>query len=276
MEKENQKLEIVNRNLELTEIDKVIGIIYKMTNTKTNMHYVGQTRSHRKNRNKYRPFGHIGRFNDHFSEAFTNAKKNQSVYLNNAIRKYGKEVFTIEVIELCTIEALDERETFYIKQCKTLFPNGYNLIEGSREFSKGLVENESELRVPTKRGREFGFTHKEETIKKMKKYFETITDDIAQKKISTMQNSISSHFTEKRPQIIADSNIELDDNFADLIRPHKKDGEIVSYTIRYKGGTYGKLTGKQYSVQEKYVILHDALKKAYEIRKNKNSTNETK
>ena len=39
------------------EIDKVVGEIYKITNTINGTHYIGQTRSHRLNHNKYRPFG---------------------------------------------------------------------------------------------------------------------------------------------------------------------------------------------------------------------------
>ena len=43
---------------------------------------------------KYRPYGHAGRFRCHISEAFS-TKKNQSHYLNNAIRKYGVEDFVV-------------------------------------------------------------------------------------------------------------------------------------------------------------------------------------
>ena len=48
--------------LEKEEFHKVIGEIYKITNTITGKFYVGQTRSHRLNHKKYRPFGYLGRF----------------------------------------------------------------------------------------------------------------------------------------------------------------------------------------------------------------------
>jgi hypothetical protein len=74
------------------EIDKVVGEIYKMTNTTNGKKYIGQTRSHRLNHGKYRPFGSSGRFNDHISEANSN-KKHTSRYLNHALIKYGKDCY---------------------------------------------------------------------------------------------------------------------------------------------------------------------------------------
>ena len=53
---------------------QVVGQIYLIKNTITNKNYVGQTLSHRKNHNKYRPFGFIGRFKDHIGEAICNTK----------------------------------------------------------------------------------------------------------------------------------------------------------------------------------------------------------
>ena len=54
------------------EQSKVIGEIYKITNTTNGKLYIGQTRSHRLNHNKYRPFGYLGRFKDHIHEAYSN------------------------------------------------------------------------------------------------------------------------------------------------------------------------------------------------------------
>ena len=61
----------------LTDKTKVYGLIYQITNTENNMKYVGQTVSHRKNKDRYRPFGILGRFKDHVSEAINNTKKKQ-------------------------------------------------------------------------------------------------------------------------------------------------------------------------------------------------------
>ena len=118
----------------LNDNSKVIGHIYLIKNTLINKQYVGQTVSHRKNRNKYRPFGYQGRFKDHISEALCNTKKKQCNYLNNAIRQYGKDAFTVELIIECTKNELDVMEELYIKQYNTLYPNGYNLTKGGKVF----------------------------------------------------------------------------------------------------------------------------------------------
>jgi group I intron endonuclease len=108
--------------------------IYKITNISTGKIYVGQAVSHILNHNRYRPYGYNGRFRCHISEAFS-TKKNQSHYLNNAIRKYGIEDFIVELIEYCLIENADEREIYYIKELNSLYPNGYNLKNGGTNFS---------------------------------------------------------------------------------------------------------------------------------------------
>ena len=113
------------------EIDKVVGEIYKMTNTTNGKIYIGQTRSHRLNHNKYRPFGYLGRFKDHISEANSN-KKNNSRYLNHALRKYGKDCFTCEKIHTCKVNELDELEKQSIIEYNSKFPNGYNLTNGGK------------------------------------------------------------------------------------------------------------------------------------------------
>ena len=99
---------ILNEN----EKCKVVGEIYKMTNTTNGKNYIGQTRSHRLNHGKYRPFGSAGRFRDHICEANSN-KKNHCRYLNHALRKYGDDCFTCEKIHTCQVDELHELEAFF-------------------------------------------------------------------------------------------------------------------------------------------------------------------
>lgn len=108
--------------------------IYKIINLSNNKIYIGQAVSHILNHKKYRPYGHEGRFRCHISEAFS-TKKNQSHYLNNAIRKYGVEDFVVELIECCEIKDANEREMHYIKTLNSLYPNGYNLKNGGSVFT---------------------------------------------------------------------------------------------------------------------------------------------
>jgi group I intron endonuclease len=108
--------------------------IYKITNITNGKMYVGQSVSHILNHKRYRPYGREGRFRCHVSEAFSQ-KKNQSHYLNNAIRKYGVVNFVVDLLEYCELSNADERETHYIKELNTLFPNGYNLKNGGTTFT---------------------------------------------------------------------------------------------------------------------------------------------
>ena len=117
--------------------------IYKIINLTSGKVYVGQSVSHILNHKRYRPYGHEGRFKCHISEAFSQ-KKNQSHYLNNAIRKYGVNEFVVELIEYCELTKADDREIHYIKHFNSLFPNGYNLKNGGNVFTHS---EESKRRV---------------------------------------------------------------------------------------------------------------------------------
>jgi hypothetical protein len=108
--------------------------IYKITNIANGKIYVGQAVSHILNHKRYRPYGREGRFRCHISEAFS-SKKNQSHYLNNAIRKYDVVNLIVELLEYCEIVDADEREIHYIKELNSLFPNGYNLKNGGNTFT---------------------------------------------------------------------------------------------------------------------------------------------
>lgn len=106
------------------------GHIYIATCLTTNKSYVGKTKSHRWNHNKWRPFGYTRRWSNHISEAINNVKKNQCTYLNNAIRKYGKSAWEIKLIMECDLDKSNYYENLYIKQYQTLYPFGYNLTSG--------------------------------------------------------------------------------------------------------------------------------------------------
>ena len=138
----------------LLDNTNVVGHIYLIKNTKLDKLYVGQTLSHRKNKSKYRPFGFQGRFNDHISEATCNTKKKQCTYLNNAIRLYGKDAFSVTLITTCPPLELDNLEKFYIKEYNTLYPNGYNLTIGGKTFKNDLNIDSTQTakNPPKKRG----------------------------------------------------------------------------------------------------------------------------
>ena len=117
--------------------------IYKITNLTTGKIYVGQAVSHILNHKRYRPYGRDGRFKCHISEAFS-TKKNQSHYLNNAIRKYGVADFVVDLLEYCEINEANDKEIHYIKHYNSLFPGGYNLKNCGSVFTHS---DESKKRV---------------------------------------------------------------------------------------------------------------------------------
>ena len=129
----------MNMLLDKSEAHKIKGEIYKITNIITNKVYIGQTRSHYLNNGKYRPFGYIGRFKKHLSEASKININCSCRYLNSTINKYGANNFKCELITTCEINHLDEYEIKYICELNAKYPNGYNLTNGGQKcgFEKG-------------------------------------------------------------------------------------------------------------------------------------------
>jgi hypothetical protein len=136
-------LELSNKTTILDDPNQRCCEIYIIRNLVNQKVYVGQAVSHILNHKRYRPYGHQGRFRSHISEAFSK-KKHQCHYLNNSIRKHGVENFEVELIENCTMENANERETFYINHYNSVFPNGYNLKIGGTVF---VHSDESKKRV---------------------------------------------------------------------------------------------------------------------------------
>ena len=101
--------------------DYVKGHIYVAINKVTGKKYVGKTRTHIWHHGKYRNFGYIRRWNGHLSEAINNVKKNQCTYLNNSIRKHGKNNWTLKLLFVCDFDMLNYYENLFVKLEKTIF-----------------------------------------------------------------------------------------------------------------------------------------------------------
>lgn len=96
--------------------------IYLITNTINNRKYIGQVIKHR---------GYLTRYQEHLNAA----KYSNTKMLTNAINKYGKENFSLELIEDNIPESLiDEKEIFYINHYNTFYMNecGYNMTKGGQ------------------------------------------------------------------------------------------------------------------------------------------------
>lgn len=104
------------------------GLIYKITNLITKESYVGQTTNSLEKR-----------FASHCNE-----KRNR--HISNAIRKYGKENFNIEVICFASNqEELNSLEVKYVEQFNTMYPKGYNHRAGGNQ--KGICSQELKCKI---------------------------------------------------------------------------------------------------------------------------------
>jgi group I intron endonuclease len=215
------------------EFHKVEGEIYKITNKVTGKCYVGQTRSHRLNHGKYRPFGHLGRFRDHISEANSN-KPNQSRYLNSSLLKHGSDNFMCEKLITCKVDELDEYEVKYISELNTKFPNGYNLTDGGqgRGALKGekivlddtqLVKPEIKEKVPLKKS---DFTKK--LISERLKESKGDTEHRNMMMKLSQEQHLSKKFEILRHVTVDQTNI---DKYIRVIKNHTLNFEYVRVTI---------------------------------------------
>ena len=94
------------------------GLVYCIENLENGKKYIGQTTRDL-----------VERFREHCGNSGTSV----SPKLKNAIKKYGKDCFCVEVIwesNECTQDRLDAKEIELIEEIGTLHPNGYNLTRG--------------------------------------------------------------------------------------------------------------------------------------------------
>ena len=68
---------------------------------------------------------------------------NSKSLIAKAIKKYGKENFSFQIIEECSCEDLNKQEEYYIKYYNSLAPNGYN-IETFQEGKRIIFKNYSQ------------------------------------------------------------------------------------------------------------------------------------
>jgi len=109
------------------------GVIYKITNKKNNLAYIGKAYSYVKNGcQPIRRQGAYGRWEHHFTSAKNNIDDCPSFY--NAIRTDGKDNFNVETLGVFSKDELKIKETEYIQKYKTHDPKfGYNFFIGDNK-----------------------------------------------------------------------------------------------------------------------------------------------
>lgn len=92
----------------------MIGKLYLITNKINNKQYIGQT---------------INSLNHRFNQHVAHAKLRVNTPICKAFNKYGKNNFSINLLEECSISALNEKEKHYIQKYNTYY-KGYNATLG--------------------------------------------------------------------------------------------------------------------------------------------------
>lgn len=129
-------------------------LIYKITNKINNKCYIGQTIKSAKQR-----------WEEHQRHAFGSHPNDVNKTLYKAIRKYGLENFTFEVIQdnIETYEQLDKAEIYWIDFYNG-FIRGYNETLGGQQYheilpNKEIIEDYYKTRSARKTALNFGIDH---------------------------------------------------------------------------------------------------------------------
>ena len=101
----------------------MFGIIYIITNSINDKVYIGQTIQTLKSR-----------WQAHCRKG---SLEEQNMQIKRAIKKYGKENFSIKELERCSIAELDEKEIYYISLYDS-YNKGYNSTKGGKSGTKEL------------------------------------------------------------------------------------------------------------------------------------------
>lgn len=88
--------------------------IYKFTNRKNGMSYIGQSTNIKRRYNQHKNVNH------------------ESTIFHDAIKEFGFDSFDFEIVEICKRSELNRKEVFYIQKYGTLYPNGYNKSPGGQ------------------------------------------------------------------------------------------------------------------------------------------------
>jgi len=116
-----------------------LAYIYLIKNNINGKCYVGKTLKSPKER-----------FSEHLYDAYKPTEENRPLY--RAIKKYGKDNFSLHVLEECTDGLASEREIWYIKKLKT-YAHGYNATiggDGKQLFDHNVIKAQLEAGLSQK------------------------------------------------------------------------------------------------------------------------------
>lgn len=159
------------------------GKIYKIINIVDNKIYIGCT-----------IYELEKRFCEHI---YRGLKTDSNTKLYNSIKKYGSENFNIELIEICDLSCIYEREKFYIDYYDT-YNNGLNSTYGG-EGCLGYVHSPEIRKKISKNLIESGNTHKGKTYEEI--YGNECENEKEKRKISVKNQWLNMSNDEKERRI---------------------------------------------------------------------------
>ena len=168
-----------------------VAHLYKITNTMNDMVYIGVTKNPH-----HRMIAHA---------CFTTPTKS---IIKNAIKKYGRDKFTLQVLLTSTQDYCYEMERKAIEAYNTLKPNGYNICTGGLG-AVGIFGDKNGM---------FGRKHSPETLEKMRqiKLGKTVNAKTKEKmSVSHLGQKRTEESREKMKQVALNRSPELLQRMAD-------------------------------------------------------------
>lgn len=129
----------------------MIGI-YKITKKDNGKAYIGQSNNMER------------RFSQHCYKG-----EESRIPLDIAIKKYGKDAFTFQILEECPLDKLNERQSYWIKYYNTI-KDGYNCSQGGDQQSIGENNGKSKLTEQDVKNIRLAYANHEKQQEVYKKY----------------------------------------------------------------------------------------------------------
>jgi hypothetical protein len=124
------------------ELNEVYAIIYRIYCIPEKKSYIGQTYSHEYSRLTLIKKNILTRCKHHYNDKCLEVNKNKPLYV--ALTKYSAEQFIVyeeERLYNKDIADINQKEGEYMVNYNTLSPNGYNIEEIGKKYSKLFFEH---------------------------------------------------------------------------------------------------------------------------------------
>lgn len=145
MQKQNTEEVNIDSDLSFTILNEETihtGVIYDITNSVNDKHYIGQAKSYIQNHSNVRKHGVNGRFKIHCADAKSGSDSCAKLY--PAMRKHGNDNFKSSLIAIVSLDDLNDAETHYIDEYNTI-PNGYNIMRGGTFYPNDQHGNQNRI-----------------------------------------------------------------------------------------------------------------------------------